>query len=108
MTLSGPLGTWWEGSWAGLQLPVIGWRVWVYPLAVYESEDSDWADIPDAVLCVVALHDGGRKTCMWSKDGYPPPPPFTGGVKLGFQVGELNSPEWFDTVKRIRDAEGLS
>lgn len=85
------------GSWDCLKLPVVRWRAWFWDGGVKSTED--WGQLPDSVLLVYVYHEGHtddhpRKTRMVAHDVYPPPPGVEGEPRLGFQIGEVDSPEW--------------
>ncbi len=108
---SGPGGAVKIGSWDGLSLPVIGWRVWFSDGSSASSGQREWSELPrGGCLAVVVYHSEGRRTRMISSDWYPPPPGVGGHLIEGEQLGEVNSLEWRRARERINReaAEGLS
>jgi hypothetical protein len=97
MANSGPNGQQLVGSWDCLRLPVERWRAWYWDGEVRSTDD--WGSLPNAVLLVYVYHQGHtgdrpRKTRMVAHDVYPPPPGVEGGPRLGYQLGEVDGPEW--------------
>lgn len=107
MANSGPNGESLVGSWSCLRLPVERWRAWFWDDEALRSTD-DWGDLPDSVLLVYVYHPGHskarpRKTRMVAHDVYPPPPGVDGGARLGYQVGEVDGPEWREARALIEE-----
>ncbi len=75
-----------------------GWRIWYADGSVAENV---WEERESGVLGVVVYDHLGRPTRMRTCDEYEPPPGVQGPNLIGEQLGELNSPEWFEAKARM-------